>query len=299
MGEFRFLVPAVPLLAIATASGIGSAIETLRGPEHEHPRWWLTVIAGCTVAGLTGAGVLQSSARWKTVKASPQFPFAFTIGQFTRLKAELDALDQRRPLLAYPDMGGQAWVLPNAEIMDSAGLCDRAAAWHANNYPAIDDYFATEGPPLLIDGHGPSGHVAVFAKTLAQMQPHGWGRWMATGVSAQEDPRCPGGKAAVLGLSPEQLLGALRADYERADPLLAIRRWRCAWAYHPEEKLPTWVQLRPLADTAMRRSRELNANGQLEPALRMASLATVLADQNPHYRRWAEQLRERLFPRKG
>lgn len=297
MGEWRFVVPAVPLLAVVVGGGVAAALDRFRRGGTPRRRE-LALVTALVVVALAVPGAVQAKARWAAVKAAPQFPFSFTVNQFNALKPQLEALKQRRPLLAYPDMGGQAWALRDAELMDVAGLCDRAAARHANNYPAIDDYFATEGPPLLIDGHGPSGHVVHFAKLLAQMQPAGGPFWIASGVTPLEDARCPGGKAQVLALTPEALLGALKADLDRGEAITAIRRWRCAWAYQSDEALPARAALGELAEAAMAKSRQLEAAGQLEPALRHASAATVLSGQSPHYRRWTEQLRERLFPRK-
>jgi hypothetical protein len=230
------------------------------------------------------------------VRAAPQFPFNFVAGEFRKLAPLIHAVGERRPLVAFPDLGGQAAVLRQAEIIDVAGLADWALAHHARNFAAQEDYLVSEGVPTWVDIHGPSGGLQTFPKLMARLRQIGSSLYVARGVSPDQDARCPGGKAAVLALSPADLLLALERDVAQGQAEAGLHRWRCAWAYQPLEVLPNPAQREGLATRLDAEARHAERSGQLLQALRIASLATVLTQGDAHRRRYTESLRTRAFP---
>jgi hypothetical protein len=292
MTESRFLVPAVPMFAAA----LGAGLSVARRPVKRLPlriAGWAAGLCLLVAAGYAGHQLLQ---RVAAVKAAPQFPFTFVENRFQGIKARLDALGQRRPLIAYPDLGGQAMVIRNAEILDVAGLADRAIAVHNGNMAATDDYMVSEGPPVLLDAHGPSGHFAGLPRLRPLMQELGGGEFQLRGLTPDEDPRCPEGKQRLLATPPAELEEQLGRDIATDQTEHALRLWRCATAYLPDERMPSRQALRALSKSADERSRTLEQGATLMPALRQASLATLLADGAPHLRRRTEALRAQLFP---
>lgn len=297
MSEWRFLAPSIPLLAAAVSSGLNAVRSELEHAGGALPRrLGLAAVGALLLAGAICAGLAQW-ARRDAVRAAPQFPMSLVADTYRGIAGDLSFAGERRPLLAIPDAGGSPAVLPHAELVDVAGLCDRAVARHAGNHAALEDYLVSEGPPSLVDAHGPSGHLRDYKRLHEHLAYWRGTWWRLRGLSAESDPRCPGGKGAVLALSAAELVAALEVDLETQDGQTALRRWRCAFAYQPEERLPDARARRRLAEAAWWRSVELEARGALEPSLRLASFATVISDHRPAYRRRTEALRERLFPR--
>lgn len=300
MREWRFLAPLAPLLGAAMAAGFSGvrrvgARMALRG--WVLPSRGVVAVAGVLLVGVLVPALRENAARSPRLKADPELPYSFIAGKFHDVLKRTDALGQVRPLLAYPDLGGQAMVLRNAEIIDVAGLADYALAHHAENPAAQEDYLLSEGPPVLIDIHGPSRHLARFKRLLANFQFIGHATWLLKGLTANEDPRCPGGKAATLALDAKTLAERFEEDIREARGEEALRRWRCVFAYQPRSALPNKGTRERLADLAEKRSKELEREGQQIPALRLYSLATLLDDGNAHRRRKTEKLREKVFPR--
>ncbi len=293
MGEWRFLAPAAPFLGAAVAAGLSSARGRMGKPW---PTRAIAALAGVMLLLATGAAFDQAFARRAAVKGNPQFAFSAVQSRSRGVGETLKGLGQRRPLIGFPDLGGLADALRDAEILDVGGLGDKAIALHTGNLTAMDDYLESEGPPVLVDCHGPSGYLSGLKRLMAWMEPAGGSTYKLKGLTADEDPRCPDGKAAVLAAPPEALLEALATDITASEPQRAIRRWRCAFAYQPDERLPRAAELRRLADVAMDRSHVEEALGALEPALRYASLATLLSAQDAHLRRRTESLRARFLP---
>ncbi|MFN0062317.1 MAG: hypothetical protein ACKVPX_07350 [Myxococcaceae bacterium] len=285
MGEWRFLVPAVPALAAA----IGAAVSRAR-QFHGHLGLRLS-LAGAVA--LIGWSTLTQRQR---VRALPQLPFAFIAGNFERLKPVIDAMGQKRPLIAFPDLGGQALVLRTAEIIDVAGLADWALAHHSLNRAAQEDYLVSEGVPSFVDIHGPSGHLREMPALMAELQHLDGPIFAAKGLSPTEDPRCPEGKAKNLALDATALLAQLEADVVGGNAPVAIRRWRCAFAYRPDDSLPGPQARAALAQQLVEHSRRSESSGDLQRALRESSLATLLSGGDAHLRRRTEALRERVFP---
>ncbi|MBF5041687.1 hypothetical protein FGE12_04740 [Aggregicoccus sp. 17bor-14] len=287
MREWRFLAPLVPLLGCALAAGLSALRPALQG----------VLPAVGALALLTGAVGAEGLHRSPAVRRSPELPYRYVAQQFEGVRAQAQALGQRHALLGFPDLGGQALLLREAEVVDVAGLADYALAHHAGNLRALDDYLVSEGPPVLLDAHGPSGHLRELRGLMARFERDGSGRYVLRGLSASEDPRCPGGKAATLALAPPAQVQAFAKDVAEDAPEQALGRWRCLRAYLDDAQLPSREGREQLARQAEARAEAHLAAGERLPALRHLSLATLLSDGDAHRRRRTEQLRAELFPR--
>ncbi len=295
MGEWRFAVPAVPFLAFGVGLGVQSTREWCA--RRDRPLASRAVGGSLLVLALGASGLVihDEVRRHAYARTRTQFPFTFVRDQALELGREIAQSGEVRPLLAFADMGGLAAALPQAEIVDLAGLCDRAMARHALNPSAQEDYLVHEGLPSWLDVHGPSGFVGGFTTLMAHYELRG-PYWHLARLDATEDPRCPDGRRAALEQSPAALLETLTGDVNRGDAELALRRYRCALAYRTTDELPPRHDRYTLADYTWSRSLALEHDGALLAALRHASFATVLRDQAPALRRRTEQLRERLLP---
>ncbi|XXF79044.1 hypothetical protein P2318_04635 [Myxococcaceae bacterium GXIMD 01537] len=300
MREWRFLAPLVPLLGAAMAvgvSGVRRAAAELTTRGWKLPARGAVAVVSVAMVVLLAPALRDAMARAPGIKENPELPYSFIAGLFQPVRERTEALKQLRPLVAYPDLGGQAMVLRDAEIIDVAGLADYALAHHAGNDAAMEDYLLSEGPPILVDAHGPSGHVGHFRQLMGRYRNVGGPVWQLQGLSATEDPRCPGGKAAVLALDAKALTERFEADIREGRAEEGLRRWRCVFAYKPDAELPDETTRERLANDAQERGEALEREGKLQPALRHYSLATLLDDGNAHRRRKTEKLREKLFPR--
>src|SRR5262249_27677400 len=162
---------------------------------------------------------------------------------------------------------------------------------HAGNAAALEDYLVSEGVPALVDIHGPSGSLRDYPRLMAQLQQLEPMLFIVRGLSAREDPRCPGGKDATLALSAAQLLATLEREAREGEAETALRRWRCAWAYQPLDALPNAADRERLARSLDEQARRAESEGNLLQALRRSSLATLLTQGNAHRRRYTESLR--------
>ncbi|MCP3143828.1 hypothetical protein [Pyxidicoccus xibeiensis] len=302
MREWRFLAPLVPLLGVGMAAGLSGVRARAAWLRGRGARWTWPARAGVAVAALGalffGVPALRASVlRAPRIKPSPELPYEFIAERFRHVREMADRLGQVRPLLGYPDLGGQAMVLRQAEVIDVAGLADYALAHHAGNYPALEDYLVSEGPPVLLDAHGPSGHLRGFQQLMSQFRAEPGDHWRLVGLSDKEDPRCPGGKAAALAPDREALARLFEQDIQEGAAERGLKRWRCVFAYKPLGELPTRDAREQLADLAEERGEALEREGKLVPALRHYSLATLLDRGDAHRRRKTEALRGRIFPR--
>jgi hypothetical protein len=306
MREWRFIAPIVPCFGACIAAGL-SGIRN-RVALALAPRWPSRAALPLGALALIGivfaaeARVAQS--RSPDVKRGPELPVRYIGDVVERVRRELQPFGELHPVVGLPDLGGLGIYLRNAEVIDVGGLADYAIAHHANNYPAIEDYLLWEGPPTIIDAHGPSGHIRAFASLMALYQPPSSTElrqmssfFVLRGLEAGEDPRCPGGKKLVLSLSVDELRRRIDEHLESDQPHPALMLWRCARAYHAEAQLPARVWRAQSAVKAERRALQLSAAGNLTAALRYMSFAAVVDSGNAHHRRRAEEYREKLFPR--
>lgn len=299
MREWRFLAPLVPLLGVAVATGVSGLREWSARMGDRGAVWPARALRFLTVVLVLVPGyrvARESLQRSPQVKAAPELPYTFIAGLAEQVLATTRQLGQLRPLVAYPDLGGLAMVMRNAEIIDLAGLADSAVARHRLRLGATEDYLLSEGPPILMDLHGPSGYFVNLPKLMAQFHPIGGPIFMLNGLSATEDPRCPEGKAGTLALGAEALVQRFEQEIREDQAPQALKRWRCVTAYKPRKELPDAATRKRLAELANARGDTLLRAGQREPALRQYSLATLLDDGNAHRRHKTETLRAQLFP---
>ena len=158
----------------------------------------------------------------------------------------------------------------------------------------IEDYLLSEGPPAVLDVHGPSGFVINYRRLIPLYNRSG-GWLVLRGLTPDVDPRCPDGKARALALDAPGLLAALRAHLSQGQEQRAIRRWRCAFTYQPDARLPSSADRRKLSREAVKQGEALLGKDR-ERALRAFSLATLLDHGNAWLRRRTEKLRASVFP---
>jgi hypothetical protein len=257
------------------------------------------VLGALAVAGVlvpAGPALRASIQRAPDVKNNAELPYGFIVDAFQRVRGLIAPLGLQRPLLAYPDLGGMAMVMRDAEIIDVAGLADYAVAAHTTRFPSLEDYLISEGPPILMDVHGPSGYLIHLQRLMGQFHLIGGSTYTLNGLTPTEDPRCPEGKAATLAMDAGALAQRFEQEIREDQAQQALRRWRCVSAYKPRQELPDDDTLERLAELANTRGDALVREGKLEPALRQYSLATLLDDGNAHRRRKTEKLRAQLFP---
>jgi hypothetical protein len=298
MSEWRFLAPLVPLMGVAMAVGLGGPREqgVWMRRRDRHLRWRWRATMAVLVALLVGSA---APALYQGLRRVPphQLPYEFIAGLVRPVRDVTRSVGQVRPVMAFPDLGGLAMTMRNAEILDVAGLADYAVAHHANNPAALEDYLISEGLPIMLDSHGPSGHLAGFPKLMAHFHPIGGPIYMLNGLTAEEDPRCPEGKAATLALDARALAQRFEQEIKEDKAEQALRRWRCVYAYKDRKDLPDEDELERLADLSDARGDALAREDKLLPALRQYSLSTLLDDGDAHRRRKTEKLRARIYPR--
>ena len=285
MREWRFLVPLVPFLAAPAALAWGASSSVPKRLRRGAAR-----VCAVVALGLVVGGAVMQRDRHVQLKSSPEFPATFVMENARRFRQQLASAGVLRPQVGFPDIGGLALVYRDGVVVDVAGLADYAIA-HASGFPVMEDYFVNEGPPMLVDAHGPSGHVAGF-KSLRQFIP-GWGGGLGVlPLTPAEDPRCPGLKPK-LSASLDEATALIGAQLERRQPVEALRTWNCVVAY--SKQLPSWRATEAWAARALALADELEP-AQPELALRYLSFAATVGD-DVWARRRAEQLRERLVAR--
>ena len=288
MREWRFLVWVLPFLVTPLLLAWTAVRTSFTGR-----RLRVAVVALLVASGLSVYGAVGQVERFAALKTAPEFPAFYVMNKAVQLKQTLDTAGVLRPHLGLPDIGGLALVFRDSDVSDVAGLADYALA-HAPGTAAMEDYLLNEGPPLVIEAHGPSGHVAFKA-----LKPwfEGWGGGLAvmTGLTRDEDPRCPGEKGALRSTSSDGQALKLRQLMAAGKPVQALRFWRCAQSYSPELERLSGSQRESLGSAAERHALRLESSDRVQ-ALRFWSLATVLAGNGSALRRHTEQLRAELFP---
>jgi hypothetical protein len=271
------------------------------GPRPNHAASWTI---GLMTASIVSSEVGFASVRSAAVRAVPELPCAFVAERARMLRPHLRAMGLRRPRLAVPDIGGLALTLREAEVIDTGRLADLALARHWNHATAVKDYLLSEGLPDYLDTHGPSTEIAglsdvlthyVRLATIAPEMASLDSVYVLAGLTASDDPRCPGSRSEVLALSAKQLETRVEAAMDRGLATEALGLWRCARAYQAEGDLPDAAWQERTASRAEGLSDHWLALGNVELALRYESLATVLSGGDPRRRHRTEALRERVF----
>jgi hypothetical protein len=114
------------------------------------------------------------------------------------------------------------------------------------------------------------------------------------GLTAEHDPRCPGGKALIVEVSPSVRAGRIESLLRTRAPEQALRVWRCARSYLEEAPLPAGEANR-LSALAVELADGAIAAGDSKLAVRYLSAATLLAGEPPRLRLRTETLRARLL----
>ena len=317
MGEWRFFAPIAPCWAQCFASGL-SGVRDRFEDRRTVPRWIrLAILSSLATLVLACAGrqAWLARSRSASMRADPVLPSERVAELAQHLAPHLRALGLRHPRVAFPDVGGLALTLPNAEIIDTGSLADYAitrwaSGWArgAANPPAGQDYLLNEVLPDFMDVHGPSGFLngdgyrALRARyvPLSSVAPAlavpGYILVLA-GLTRDQDPRCPGSRLAVQALSASELAAKVLEELHDGHPEASLALWLCAWAYQPERALPdaSWRESAATeADAAGGRSL---TEGNVTSATRYAALATVLSGGDPRRRHHTEDLRAQMFPR--
>lgn len=137
MGQFRFLMPVIPMIAVLAALGISK----IPFPE---TRLWCSAICAFIIVTSTVKQVDRFEAR-------PTTPLAVVseIGsEFARVSDMLDISD---PLLAHHDAGGIAYDR-EIRLLDLGGLVDRDVAKNMTNRAFLENYIFVERQPHFIFG---------------------------------------------------------------------------------------------------------------------------------------------------
>ncbi|HZW90734.1 MAG TPA: hypothetical protein VFF12_16745 [Myxococcaceae bacterium] len=290
MAQWRFLGPLWPMLGVLVGSGLCAIAERSSRASLPVPRPVVPLLA---CLGTLGLCVPAELTRFDSARRDAGFPATFVRNNALRLRQRLRDLGIEQARVGLADIGGTGLALREDRVLDIAGLADYALAIQGGNFPAMEDYLVGEGLPDLVDAHGPSGHVASFARLMRHYRPIGGGVWLLGGLERGRDPRCPGEMVGpVLTTDVAELRRQLDGFIGASDPGRAVDLVRCIQAHRPA----AFPELRPLSARAAEASVRAERAGGLEWALRFSSLATILADENAHLRRRTEQLRRRLFP---
>jgi hypothetical protein len=216
-----------------------------------------------------------------------------------QLDALLAPFKMTHPLVIASDMGVIGLGMPEAELWDFAGLTDPAIAHHFGKIKLFEDYMAHEGPPTLVLAWGPGNFFSGTGYANATFDPLPNGQWLLKGLTPQEDPRCPGGKASVLAQSVATLRDAILEETRHNDPERALARWRCAYSYRTDSDLPSLDERAQVARVAAELAVTARSARQRRLALRHYSLCAVIGSKETrlsvHCRKQAERLRERIF----
>jgi hypothetical protein len=311
MREWRFLGPVLPIaLLLPAAATSGMRHLGLWRPrverERRSRRFWGAAFVCVLLAGAHVGQTMQAAERLADIRETPTYPAWIPIWFWERAIHRMESLGLRHPRVGIGDIGGVSLVYPEIQMVDLAGLADWTIARASRHDQAqVEDYFLHEVPPTLVDTHGPSGYLGGLPILASSYEPvelyesryHNfhWVR-MIRGLTPTEDPRCPGGLAEVESFVGDALADAIDAHIEADEPEIALRVYRCAREHRDDDRMPSRARLAASSDRALvARARHEHA-GEIEPALRFSSLATVLADDDAHLRRETEALRARLIP---
>jgi hypothetical protein len=303
MREWRFLVPAVPLVGLAASLGGWTVVRfASRALRRIHHRMALPGRGLATALLLLAAWFGGSSqlARAAEVRAQGIDVPLGTTPVDSRPK-EIRDLSMVHPLIAVTDLGWAGLNLRSGELIDLAGLADVSVARNYQRAKLIEDYLENEGLPAVAMAWGPGlyfWHLRVSEKyDRTTGSPY---ISALKGLTPSDDPRCPDGKATSLQWSPHEIAEVVTATMRAGDAKRALAQWRCAFTYHTEQELPRCAVRLTIADDAERRGAQARALGRIEASLRSYSLAAIISQCNAHRssraRMEAERLREELFP---
>ena len=311
MREWRFIAPVVPCLGLCFSAGL-SAIRDRMPAVLRSPR--ATIASHGAVMCLTALAVAAEARaarpRSLAIHDDPMLP-AINVENFARqIEGHVESLGIVHPCLAFPDVGGLALRLRDAEIIDTGLLADYSLARSDNraarglgNGAAGADYLLNEVLPDYLDVHGPSVYLDkepyrelkrhyVPLRTVAPTLGFSSHVFVLAGLTREIDPRCPESRSAVQALSAEALAAKIDDELGAGDAVVALALWRCARTWKQEFALPKLAWRRRAADVAEATSLRLAQEGRLESATRFEAFSTVLSG-DPARRHRTEDFREK------
>jgi hypothetical protein len=263
----------LPLLAMLVGEGLSAARERAVA-ETDEPA--LARLAWLGLATTTLLLVMASSASYALGSIMPTLAAP---GTAPEAQEELKRRGLQQPLVAWSDAVEAATLFPEARVVVVKGPSR-----------AVEDLLVSEGPPDLVDGRIVIETMPRLSETVTAGP--GGARWLVE-QSADDDPRCPDGRLALLSTPPDQLLAAVEKDVEDGLPQKALSRWRCALGALPGDHLPSLEARREASARLLEKANTLERQGALEPAIRVGALASSLAGEPALLRARVERLRQR------
>lgn len=259
------------LLAMLVGEGLSAARDRAQAPEADG------VLSRLAWVGLTGLAVVTLLAARTSFTLGAIMPVVREVVRTPAFDDEFSRRGLQEPLVAWSDAGEAAVLFPRARVV----VVRRASR-------ELEDLLVTEGPPDVVDGRVMLEAMPALAVQLAPGP--GGSRWLAE-QSQDDDPRCPGGRLALLTVSSEQVLSLIEQDVEAGRVDVALSRWRCALAAVSAEHLPSREARVSVARRWIAQSELAEREGRAEGALRLASLAATVSGEDPAMRGRAERLR--------
>jgi hypothetical protein len=263
----------LPLLAMLVGEGLSAARE--RAVAETEARIlvrlaWLGMGVGALLLVMASSASYALGSIMPTLSAPAEQP---------AVQDELKRRGLQQPLVAWSDGVEAARLFPDARV-----VVVRAPS------RALEDLLVSEGPPDLVDGRVVLEAMPRLAETVAAGP--GGARWLVE-QSADDDPRCPDGRLALLSTPPEQLQAALEKDVADGLPQKALARWRCALGALTDEHLPSTAARLELSARLVEKANALESQGLNEQAVRVGALASSLAGEPALLRARVERLRLR------
>ena len=140
MGMFRFVAPALPLLAVLLASSLDQLHDRLSPAR--------TAAMACVVAWLLLVGMLTGLQRFTADPTTPTSIVASIGKEFVSLGRRLGI---EHPTLAHHDAGGTSWSA-NIDLIDLGGLGSRTVAQHMHDPEFMRHYLFVERKPTFVFG---------------------------------------------------------------------------------------------------------------------------------------------------
>lgn len=263
----------VPLLAMLISEGLAAARERAMSEPDDR------ALSRLSWLGLVLTAMLLVLAARSSYSLGLIMPVLGPKAQAPEILEEIKRRGLQQPLIAWSDPVEAASLFPDARVV----IIKTPSR-------ALEDLLVTEGPPDLVDGRVVVETMPKLAETITSGP--GGARWLVE-QSADDDPRCPDGRLALLSDTPEHLLAGLEKDVSDGLTTKALARWRCALSALPVDRLPSLTARTALSAAFAEKSKLLEAQGSLEQAIRVGALSSSLAGEPALARARVERLRVR------